>query len=120
MPKDYPATCKSTLLERAPDEGVKELACSVLNQAVEDWKDACQRVHASYKRNPIGFEELVLAREKTLSELRRFFNSGWCSILCADVINRSLIVKGLEAYYQQSGLAKQVRAWEASKNEPHS
>lgn len=115
MPKDYPATGARTLLERAPDEGVKELACSVLNQAVEDWKDACQRVHASYKRNPIGFEELVLARQKTLSGLRGFFNSGWCSVLCADVINRSYIVKEMESYYQKSGLAKQIRAWEASK-----
>ena len=115
MPKDYPATGARTLLERAPDDGVKELACSILNQAVEDWKEACQRVHASYKRNPIGFENAVLARKKALMELRQFFSSTWCSVLCGDTINRSLMKKGLEEYYQASGLAKQIRAWEASK-----
>lgn len=115
MSTNSPAGVKTTLLERARDECVAELASSVLVQAVMDWKDKCERIHISYKKRPEEFMKALSRRKSALSELRRFFKSGWCSLLCGNSINPKLMLQNLEWYYKVSPLAKQIKQWEAGE-----
>ena len=108
-------TAMETLYERAPDKCVQELASSILEQAVMDWKYKCERIHISYRKRPEAFVDTMNKRKAALSELRRFFRSDWCSILCGDGVNRNVMLKSLEEYYRKSQFAKQVKAWEAGE-----
>jgi hypothetical protein len=90
----------------------ENLAAAIIIKAVEDWRRA---IHC---QNIIWGEHLMVQdRQAALEELRSFFLSDWCAVLCP--VPPSEMLLRLEREYAESalrkiGVAKSV--WNAQHN----
>ena len=64
------------------DAALKNLAEAIILQAVEDWRRLCEKILAEKVENPVLFEFYDTI---SFPELRQFFKSEWCALLCGNV-----------------------------------
>ena len=61
-------------------EAYAELANAIVIQAVEDWRKLCK-----YSGKSTNAKSMFHGKAASFDELRKFFKSGWCWLLCGKV-----------------------------------